>query len=49
MIVEIYKVPDVIIENNAQGIMKTITKIIKDNESNNIFGIQQELKELSSL
>ena len=47
MIVEIYKlVPAAIIENNTQGIMKTITQIIKDNESNNVFIIQPELKEL---
>ena len=47
MIVEIYKlVPGAIIENNTQGIMKTITQIIKDNESNNVLIIPPELKEL---
>ena len=47
VIVEIYKlVPGAIIENNEQGIMKTITQIIKDNESKSIFKIPKELKEL---
>lgn len=47
IVIEIYKlIPGAIVEVNTQGTMKSLPQIIKDNECNNIFADNLEIKNL---